>query len=175
MTSSHRNHLTPLPVVLTSVASLCFAGAASAAEPPVLKSGLWEVVRMSAQEPGRKHVTTMCLDDSVQAEMREFGMGVAKSMCSQNERSLEGTRMVTTSVCKMGPQTITSKTVMTFKGNTAYHADGSATFDPPMANVRESNMSIDAKWTGPCKPGQKPGDMTLENGQTLNIKQQMGK
>ena len=168
-------HLTSLPVVVTSVTLFCCVSVASAAEPPVLKSGLWEVVRMSAQEPGQKHLTTMCLDDSVQADMREFGMGVAKSMCSQNERTFDGARMITSSVCKIGPSTITSKTVMTFKGNTAYHADGSATFDPPMANVRESNMSIDAKWTGPCKPGQKPGDMTLENGQTLNIKQQMGK
>lgn len=168
-------HMTYLSVVVTSVTLLCSAGVASAADPPVLKSGLWEVVRTNPQEPGQKHMTTMCLDDSVQADMREFGMGVAKSMCSQNERSFDGTRMVTSSVCKMGPTTITSKTVMTFKGNTSYHAEGSAIFDPPMANMPESKMAIDAKWTGPCKPGQQAGDMTLESGQTINIKQQMGK
>jgi hypothetical protein len=169
------NRILPSVLVVTSVVALCSARNACAADPPVLKAGLWEVVRTTTQESGQKHVTTMCLDDSVQAEMREFGMGVAKSMCSQNERSFDGTRMVTSSVCNMGPSTITSKTVMTFKGNTAYHADGTATFDPPMANVRESKVSIDARWTGPCKPGQRPGDMTLENGQTMNIKQHMGK
>jgi len=175
MTPSHRIRLSILAVVVTTVAALSVATGTWAAEPPVLKAGLWEVVRSSAQEFGQKHVTTMCLDDSVQAEMREFGMGVAKTLCTQNERSFDGTRMTTSSVCKMGPSTITSKTVMTFKGNTSYHAEGSASFDPPMANVRESTMSIDARWTGPCKPGQQPGDMTLDNGQTLNIKQHMTK
>jgi len=174
MTTPHPTRLSTL-VVAVSVAALCPAGGTWAAEPPVLKAGLWEVMRTSAQEQGQRHVTSMCLDDSVQAEMREFGMGVAKSMCSQNERNFDGTRMVMSAVCRMGTSTITSRTVMTFKGNTAYHAEGSASFDPPMANVKESTMSIDARWTGPCKPGQRPGDMTLENGQTINIKQKMGK
>jgi len=165
----------PVRAALASAIVLpCVCGLASAAEPPVLKAGLWELARTSAQEPGQKRLTTMCLDDSVQAEMREFGLGVAKTMCARNEHSFDGTRMVVSAVCNMGPTTITSKTVMTFKGNTAYHADNSATFDPPMANIpRESKMAIDAKWTGPCKPGQQPGDMTLENGQKINIKSQM--
>jgi hypothetical protein len=42
-------------------------------------------------------------------------------------------------------------------------------------NVRESKFSIDGKWTGACKPGQQPGDVTTETGQTLNLKQMMKK
>jgi hypothetical protein len=157
--------------VLTSLAgALCACGAAAAAEPPVLKPGLWEVVRTGTQQTGQKALTTMCLDDSVQAEMREFGMGMAKNMCSKNDRSFDGSRMVINAVCQMGPTTLTSRSVMTFKGNTAYHTDIAATYNPPMMGVTESKMSIDGKWTGPCKPGQKAGDMTMENGQAINIK-----
>ena len=52
--------------------------------------------------------------------------------------------------------------------------DGTATYDPPLPNMpKESKTSVDAKWVGPCKAGQQPGDMTLETGQTVNIKQMM--
>ncbi len=87
---------------LAGLCSLACACSALAAEPPVLKSGLWEVSRDSPQQPGRKSLTTMCLDDSVQAQMREFGMGATKEMCSQNERSFSGNKMTMTATCKLG-------------------------------------------------------------------------
>ena len=42
-------------------------------------------------------------------------------------------------------------------------------------NMTQSKSAIDGKWTGPCKPGQQPGDITTETGQTLNMKQMMKK
>ncbi len=162
---------------LPCIAGLCglaLACSALAAEPPVLKSGMWEVARSGSQQPERKNLTTMCLDESVQAQMREFGMGAAKEMCTQNDRSMVGNKMTMTATCKLGPTTMKSSSVMTFNGNTSYHMDGSATYDPPMMNMTESKTSVDAKWVGPCKPGQQPGDVTLENGQTINVKQMMG-
>ena len=33
----------------------------------------------------------------------------------------------------------------------------------------ETNMTIEAKWLGPCKPGQKAGDMILPGGQKINV------
>src|SRR5713226_2016636 len=157
-----------IALLAASAACLGFAGAALAVEPPVLKAGLWEVTRTSDAQPNEKHITTMCLDDSVQAEMREFGMGVAKEMCSQSDRRAEGNRLTVTATCKLGPTTMKSTSVMVFSGNTAYHAEGSATYDPPVMNMSQSKSAIDGKWTGPCKPGQQPGDITTETGQTLN-------
>jgi Protein of unknown function (DUF3617) len=156
------------------VIALAAAGAAFAAEPPVLKSGLWEVTRVGGgPQPERKGLTTMCLDESVQAQMREFGMGAAKEMCSQTDRNFEGSRMTVTSTCQLGPTTMKAVSVMTFMGNTAYHMEGTATYDPPMMNMKESKTTADAKWIGPCRAGQQPGDITLENGQTVNMKQMM--
>ena len=40
--------------------------------------------------------------------------------------------------------------------------------------MKEMKTSIDARWVSACKPGQQPGDVTLETGQTVNIKQMMG-
>jgi hypothetical protein len=167
-------HRCPYFRALTLTSSFALCGAALAAEPPVLKSGLWEVTRNSATTPpDRRSVTTMCLDESVQAQMREFGMGATKEMCSQNERSFAGNKMTMSATCQLGPTTMKTNSVMTFNSNTSYHMDGTATYDPPMMNMKESRTSIDAKWVGPCRAGQQPGDVTLENGQTVNIKQMM--
>jgi len=153
---------------------LTLAWGALAAEPPVLKSGLWEVARSGGQQPERKSLTTMCLDESVQAQMRDLGMGAAKEMCSQAVPIVEGNKMTVMATCKSGQTTMKSSSVTTFNGNTSYHMEGSTTFDPPLMNMGESKLSVDAKWVGACKPGQQPGDVTLETGQTVNIKQMMG-
>ena len=62
------------PALVVAIAGLCAAGVAVgtyAADLPVLKSGLWEVTRSSTEQGSQKRLTTMCLDDSVQAEMRD--------------------------------------------------------------------------------------------------------
>lgn len=165
--------------LVVSIAGLCAASGASfssyAADPPVLKSGLWEVTRASSARDSQARLTTMCLDESVQAEMREFSMGVAKEMCTQNERRVEGNRMTIKATCKLGPTTMKTESVMVFNGNSSYHTEGSASYDPPFMNMSEAKSTIDGKWVGPCKAGQSPGDIVTETGQTINIKQMMMK
>ncbi len=151
------------------------AAGAFAADLPVLKSGLWELSRSTSDRPQTKRVTTMCLDESVQSEMREFGLGVAKELCPKSDRRLEGNRLVIDAVCKLGVTTVTTHSVMTFSGNTAYHSEGSATYDPPLLNVTEAKSTLDGKWAGDCQPGQQPGDIKLESGQTINIKSMIRK
>jgi len=165
--------------IASALAVGCFALAGASAfaadDLPVLKSGLWELSRSTSQQPETKRMTTMCLDESVQAEMREFGLGVAKELCSKSDRRIEGNRLTIDAVCKLGVTTMTTHSVMTFSGNTAYHTEGSATYDPPMPNMSEAKSSIDGKWVGECKAGQQPGDITLESGQTINIKSMIRK
>ena len=159
--------------IANALAIGCFGLAVTSAfgaELPVLKSGLWELSRSTSQAPETKRMTTMCLDESVQAEMRDFGLGMAKELCSKSDRRVEGNQLTIDAVCKLGVTTMTAHSVMTFSGNTAYHTEGTATYDPPMLNISKQNSSIDAKWVGACPAGQKPGDMTLESGQTINIK-----
>jgi Protein of unknown function (DUF3617) len=158
------------------IAAFCTPGLALGAEPPSLKPGLWEITRAGPpQQSERRQTATMCLDESVQAEMREFGMGVAKDLCTDNKRTFEANRLTVSAVCQMGPTKVTSRSVMTFTGNSSYHTEGSATYDPPMMNVSAAKFAVDAKWVGPCKPGQQPGDMTIDGGQTINVKSFMKK
>ena len=40
---------------------------------------------------------------------------------------------------------------------------------PGARRARETHMKIAAKWVGPCAAGQKPGDIVMGNGMTMNV------
>jgi hypothetical protein len=165
------------------VLSLSFVAALGAApvsaatvDIPTLKSGLWEVTRSGGGADGKgKNVTTMCLDEATQAQMRDFGLGMAKDMCTKNEMRNEGNRLLTNATCNLGNTVMKTQSVMTFTNANSYHTEINASYDPPMFNMKESKTVLDGKWISACKPGQKPGDMVLENGQTINMQQMMKK
>ena len=81
--------------------------------------------------------------------------------------------MTTIANCDLGITKMQSQAVMTLSGNTSYHTEARATFDPPLNGAKESTSIIDGKHVGACKPGQQPGDMTLPGGQTVNVRQLM--
>ena len=41
---------------------------------------------------------------------------------------------------------------------------------PGMPADGKSSMTIEAKWIGACGPDQKPGDMIMEGGRKMNIR-----
>ena len=70
--------------------------------------------------------------------------------------------------------TTTSHAVMTGSFDSAYAVDVNSTRKggpsvPGMAANGGSHMTITAKWIGPCATGQRPGDVTMANGQTMNV------
>jgi hypothetical protein len=44
-----------------------------------------------------------------------------------------------------------------------------STFEPPLQGRKEMRQTIEARWLGPCKPGQKPGDVFVEGMGGMNI------
>jgi hypothetical protein len=162
--------------ILLLAVALVVAGAASAQDFPKLKSGLWEVTstaKRSDSPPPR--VASMCLDDSVQQDMYRMSSGMMAGMCSKHDVDISGATVTTSATCDLGGTRMQSQSVMTLTGNTAYRTEAHATFDPPMAGTKESTTVIEGKYVGPCKAGQQPGDMTLPGGQTINIRQMIGR
>lgn len=147
---------------------------ANAIDLPILKSGLWEVARVSDMEGGQRKISTVCLDANTQREMMSFGMGASMAFCPENDRRFEGNRLTIKATCQFNQSTIRSETVMTFQGDSAYHTEVSATYDPPFLNIAQSRSTLDGRWVGPCPANQQPGDLTLETGETINIRAMLG-
>ncbi len=146
------------------------AGSAVAIDFPPLKAGLWEsqVARegTAAKGPAMK----MCMDASLQKEMMDAGMGQMKELCAKNEIRREGNKVYGNAECKLGESTMKTSSVTTFTGDTAYHIDIKATYDPPMAGKSSGSTAIDAKWTGPCPAGMQSGDVLLPDGRKVNMR-----
>lgn len=168
----HR-HPTPLFRAVVCGLGLCaFAIGASAADYPARKPGLWETSMQTTGKAGEKMapvVSQQCLDAASDKALRDMGMGTSEGMCSQQALRTEGGKLVNDSVCKVGSSTVSSHTVISGDFSTAYRMDMSSKYSPPMGGLAATESVIQAKWLGPCKPGQRPGDMVMPGGLTMNF------
>jgi len=140
---------------------------------PIRKEGLWQMSTIVSGAPAT--TSTLCMDKSFSKEMLQMGGSMQKELCSRNEMTRDGDKVHMQSVCKFGESTATSKGTAVFSGDTAYRMDMQSSYNPPMMGMKEAKTTVEAKWLGPCKPGQKPGDVTMANGMTFNIRAMGGK
>ena len=161
------------PLALLAAASLLSAPA-FAQDYPKLRPGLWDLTKSSDRpnDPGQR--TSICLDESLQKEMYQSGLGAMSGMCSKHEFHLKGSRGDAEFICNMGANTMHSKSVMTIDGDTAYRTEIDTTFEPPLNGQAHTHSTLVARHTGACKPGQRPGDMILPNGRSINMRDAMG-
>ena len=165
--------LNPGPFIALCIASLLTTPAA-AQDYPKLKSGLWEMERSSDRGTRASNRMTMCLDDSVQKQMFDMGAGAMQGMCSKHDFKLSGNRGTADFVCDIAGSRMHSKSTMVLDGNVGYRTEIRTTYDPPFMGQTESFTVLTARHVGACKPGQRPGDMVMPNGQTLNMRDAMG-
>jgi hypothetical protein len=132
--------------------------AASAAQDGMQrKSGLWEL-RMSAAAPPM----TQCVDQARDGVLPQWGAQLGKdAKCTQSNVQKQTGRMSFESSCQMTGMTSKSTTVISGDMNSAYRMEVRSKYDPPFMGQTESSLTIDAKWLGACKPGQRPGDTTM--------------
>ena len=107
--------------------------------------------------------------------MSAFGNATTKDMCSKMDTQKVGNTYVIDSVCKMGPSTNTSRSVITGDFNSAYTVKLSSVTSggPNLPGARpdgKTEMTMEARWTGACKADQKPGDIIMSNGVKMNIR-----
>jgi hypothetical protein len=124
---------------------------------PRRQAGLWEH-RMQMSTTGNfTHTVQMCTDDKFDDLARQQGA----SSCSKLSIQRVGERVVIDSVCQANGSTAT--THGSFSGNFDNHFAGQleTRFAPPMNGMSGTTIRMDARRLGPCKPGQKPGDMVM--------------
>ncbi len=154
---------------MTLVAAALALPVLAADEFPKLKSGQWEIQMIDSKgSPPTK--TTLCTDDAVQKDLIAMGTGMQKEMCSKNDLKREGSRVISTSECKIGDSTIITKAVMTFTGDVAYRTEIDSTYSPPFMGMKNQKTTLEGKHVGACRDGLVPGDVVLPGGQKMNLK-----
>jgi Protein of unknown function (DUF3617) len=129
------------------------AGAAAALDAPQRKSGLWEIRITNARMPPQ--TAQQCIDQKSDDMFRDAGA------CSKKELRREGANLIGESVCKVAGSTATTRSVFTGSFDSAYQVDIRTSYEPPLQGMRETTARLEARWLGPCKPGQKPGELML--------------
>ena len=157
-----------LLVLALTAASL--AGSASAADMPKRKPGLWEI---KIQMEGAPSMGPMqqCIDQNTDNMMQQQAKG--KADCSVMDVKPAGNRVTVHSVCKIEGTTATTDGVFEGAFDSGYKGTMKTRFNPPMHGMSESNMTQEARWLGPCKAGQKPGDVIMPNVGGMNLNEMM--
>jgi len=139
---------------------------------PLRKAGLWELkmtfVGRGMPPQTMKHCTDAATDKLMNAN---FG-GSNEQNCSKQDMTHEGGNIVVDSVCTFGGVTVNSHAVISGSFDSAYKVDVASTRSggaPGTPAAGASHMIIDAKWTGACAAGQKPGDVIMANGMSMNV------
>lgn len=148
------------PPLLVVAAVALAAWPAHALDQPQRKPGLWEVKATSSQG-AQPRVIQQCTDAAFEAQMQKQALEQSKSMCSKNDMRQEGGKILSDSVCKVGATTVTSQSVTTGDFSSAYRVEVKSTYNPPVAGLQGSSTVMEARWLGPCLPGQKPGNMVM--------------
>ncbi|MEP7030356.1 MAG: DUF3617 family protein [Pseudolabrys sp.] len=160
-------------------AAVLAAAPAAALEMPQRKAGLWE---MTMDFEGRQMPTTVmkhCVDAATDKLMNSNFGGMSQEACSKQDVTRSGNTMTVDSVCKFSDATTTSHAVISGSFDSAYTVDMTSTREggrpipgkptPDLPATGGMHMKVAAKWLGPCAAGQKPGDIIMANGRTMNI------
>jgi hypothetical protein len=164
----------------SAVAVFVLAGSAAmpalAIDYPARKPGLWEIQTGDGTSANKAASQTIqqCIDAASDKALRDMGQGMGKDTCSKQELHHEGSKLVMDSVCKIGPTTATTHAVMSGDFSSAYRMESKSTYSPPLMGRAEGSAVMEARWVGPCKAGQKPGDMVMPNGMKMNVLEMMG-
>jgi hypothetical protein len=157
-----------------AIGGLIVATSASAVELPTRKAGLWEL-KMTF-EGGNVPPQTMqhCVDAQTDKLMNANFGGAGRNSCTQKNVQVNGDTITIDSECLFGTIKSTSHAVVAGRFDQAYTVKVTSFLEggpakPGQPTRRERHMSIEAKWLGACKPGQRPGDIITSNGMKMNV------
>ena len=159
-------------LLLVALGLVC-ASSAAALDLPARKAGLWDI-RMTP-DGGNVPPQTMqqCVDTATDKLMNGFGENAKPDMCPRQDVKKVGNTIVVDTLCRIDAITIASHGVITGDFNSAYTLKVTTRREggPPEAGPGgAASVTIEAKWSGPCKTDHKPGDLIMPNGVKMNIR-----
>lgn len=139
--------------------ALCttFAFAATPEDMPKRKPGLWELQTALAEMGGMGMRLQTCVDESVEDLIPEDG----EADCDEQSYRKDGNRIVFSATCRAAGSTARIEGSFTGDFTSSYAGEIRTTYTPPLHGMARSTMTMEARWVGVCKPGQKPGDVIM--------------
>ena len=145
--------------IALAIALATATSTATAADLPKCKSGLWEMKTQIEGVPSQGPMQ-MCVDQGSDNLMQDEGSR-QKPDCPVMQVTPSGGKVTLHSECRVEKSLVITDAVITGDFNTHYRSDMKMRYTPPMHGMSETRMVQEARWLGPCKPGQKPGDVMM--------------
>jgi Protein of unknown function (DUF3617) len=146
-----------------------------AEELPTPKAGLWESRMISSNAAMPVTSIKQCMDGKIDLE----GMlKAAGGMCELKWKRVASDRIETETACKVGPVSTKGKGIVIGDFNSQLRIETTSTTSmdampagaPKLAlPTKPQTMVIEARWIGPCEPGQKPGDFIMPDGKVMRM------
>ena len=161
-------------LVVSAVLVVNLAQAAGLEDLPKRKAGLWEMNMISADDKRPSVTSRVCIDAATDTALTDFALGATKQVCSKREIRVSGSVATIDMACKIGESQQTTHSTIAYTGNSAYRTEVRAHYEPPFLGKSDSTTVQEAKWTGPCPPDMKPGDLIMGNGMKINLRDLAG-
>jgi hypothetical protein len=144
---------------------------AGAAELPVRRPGLWEIKIKLTGGAAPTAMMRHCTDESTDREMSTMFNPLVPQPCPKSDIQKRGDGFTIDSVCRADNKNITLHSEVTgdFLNNYTVVTE-TKTQDEPDTEPSVSSMTLEGKYLGACKLGQKPGDVMMAGGMKVNIK-----
>jgi hypothetical protein len=151
----------------------CAPSSAIAQEIPTRRAGLWEVTMTHDGRNMPPQTMQQCTDAETDKLMNAFGGALSADMCSKQDIKKVGATLVISATCQIGPMKSTSQSVVTGDFSSNYTVKVTSKIEGLPAGAQDAaggSTTIQARWVGACKPGQRPGDIVMADGKTMNIR-----
>jgi hypothetical protein len=160
------------PVLLACVGFLLAPGPAAAAgaeQLPIRKAGLWDIKMVRTGSPVPDVTMQHCTDEATDRQMNGMAGPTAQQACAKQDIRKTATGYASDTVCTIAGRSITSHSDVVGDFNSAYTVTTVSHSEGGPGGARDTTSRIEAKWIGPCKPDQKPGDIMMPGGRKMNV------
>jgi hypothetical protein len=111
-----------------------------------------------------------CTDESTDRQMSTMFNPLAPPPCTKGDVQKRDDRFTIDSSCKVDNKTVSLHSDVTGDFNTSYSVVTETRTQEPDSEPSVSSMTLEGRYVGSCKWGQKPGDVVMAGGLKVNVK-----
>lgn len=135
---------------------------------PARKAGLWEVRTVTGERSGPGLTVRQCVDTDTDAMLLSLTGPFADTACPRRDVTRSGDTVTVEAACTAMNRAATARAVITGSFERAYEMTVTARGDAVPGGA--ITLTTSGTWLGPCTAGQRPGDVVMPGGLTLNIR-----